>query len=98
MITIDFKTWVYSILKHKKVQSPARKFIVSPDELKVINDVIDLYEDTDYLQESIKKTLKPYTKKYENDPDMPDGTLCFMLFEREYTLLSQMIVEVLVHE
>ena len=93
MVTIDFKTWVYSMVHCRKVYSPARKFIVSAEELRVIQDTVKLSEDTEFLERSIEKTLRPYVKKYSNEPDMPDGTLSFLLFEKEYQLLSEIIIE-----
>lgn len=66
------------------------KYIVSPRELARIDDFLcGLDDDAVHgVRAAIKRTNRPYERKYKADPEAPTDSLSFILFSPEATWLQ----------
>lgn len=67
------------------------KYIVSPEELAGIDRfLVKLDDDAVHgVRTAIKRTNRPYERKYKNDPEAPSDSLAFILFKPDAAWLQE---------
>ena len=66
------------------------KYVVSPRELAGIDDFLSRLDDdaVHNVRAAIKRTNRPYERRYKADPEAPTGSLSFILFSSDATWLQ----------
>ena len=67
------------------------KYIVSPEELAGIDSfLIGLEDDAVHgVRTAIKRTNRPYERRYKDDPEAPSNSLAFILFKPDAVWLQE---------